>query len=108
MTKSNYHNESGFTLVEMLIVLLVISVLIILIIPNLVSKTGNIQSKGCDALSAVVEAQVNAYQLDKGKLPESIDILVTTNYLKEDQTVCPNKDKLQVINGEVSIKRGAK
>lgn len=102
--KNSFNNESGFTLIEMLIVLLVISVLIILIIPNLAGKTNNVQSQGCDALSAVVEAQVNAYQLDHGKLPANINTLVSANYLKQEQTTCPNNDTLEIVNGEVRIK----
>ncbi|PAD39477.1 competence type IV pilus major pilin ComGC, partial [Terribacillus sp. 7520-G] len=41
-------NEKGFTLVEMLIVLLVISVLMILIVPNLADKNDRVQSQGCE------------------------------------------------------------
>lgn len=37
------NNEEGFTLIEMLLVLLVISVLIILIIPNIAAQSRNVQ-----------------------------------------------------------------
>ena len=41
--------SEGFTLIEMLLVLLVISVLIILIIPNIAAQSKNVQNTGCDA-----------------------------------------------------------
>lgn len=37
------NEEDGFTLIEMLLVLLVISVLIILIIPNIAAQSRNVQ-----------------------------------------------------------------
>ncbi|MBD1222742.1 prepilin-type N-terminal cleavage/methylation domain-containing protein [Virgibacillus halodenitrificans] len=43
-------NNRGFTLIEMLIVLMIISVLIILIVPNLSGKSKQVHDKGCEAL----------------------------------------------------------
>ena len=42
-------NEKGFTLIEMMIVMLVISVLLIITIPNVAKHNSNINNKGCDA-----------------------------------------------------------
>ncbi|XGA33023.1 hypothetical protein Vir3643_10500 [Virgibacillus sp. CBA3643] len=38
----------------MLIVLMIISVLIILFVPNLSDKSGNVHGTGCDALVSVI------------------------------------------------------
>lgn len=43
-------NEKGFTLIEMLIVLLVITVLLLITIPNVTKHNSSIQEKGCDGL----------------------------------------------------------
>ena len=43
------NNNRGFTLIEMMIVLLVISVLLIITIPNVTKHNSKINSKGCDA-----------------------------------------------------------
>ncbi len=48
------NNEKGFTLIEMLIVLLVISVLLLITIPNVAKHNTNIQSKGCEGLVNIV------------------------------------------------------
>ncbi|MEH6949160.1 competence type IV pilus major pilin ComGC, partial [Bacillus sp. JJ634] len=42
-------NEKGFTLIEMLIVLLIISVLLIITIPNITKHQSTVQTKGCEA-----------------------------------------------------------
>lgn len=47
--KIDWRDERGFTLVEMLIVLLVVSVLLLLTIPNIVSQSKSINDKGCEA-----------------------------------------------------------
>lgn len=94
--KTAWKNQDGFTLIEMLIVLLIISVLIILIIPNLTGKGKEVQTKGCDALVSMVQSQVISYELAKGKFPDSLDALEKDNYIENDQKECPNKkDKLQ-------------
>ncbi|HLR66446.1 competence type IV pilus major pilin ComGC [Virgibacillus alimentarius] len=94
-------NNKGFTLIEMLIVLMIISVLIILIVPNLGGKSKEVNDKGCDALVSVVQAQVDAYYLDNGNYPLSLDVLKSANYITEDQTTCPNKKKLGYADGKV-------
>lgn len=42
-------NEKAFTLIEMMIVLLIISVLILVAIPNVTKHSKSIDTKGCDA-----------------------------------------------------------
>ncbi|MFD2925959.1 competence type IV pilus major pilin ComGC [Halobacillus naozhouensis] len=88
-------NQKGFTLIEMLIVLLIISVLLVITIPNLAKNNETIRSKGCEALVLTAEAQVQAYKIDQDTFPESLDILVTEKYLK--QKTCPNGKELNYV-----------
>ncbi|GGB29429.1 prepilin-type N-terminal cleavage/methylation domain-containing protein [Virgibacillus dakarensis] len=94
-------NQNGFTLIEMLIVLMIISVLIILIIPNLGEKSKDVNKKGCDALVSVVQSQVDSYYLDKKSYPASIDVLVP-EYINDKQKTCPNGKALVITDGKVS------
>lgn len=94
-------DEQGFTLVEMLLVLLVISVLIILIIPNIAAQSENVQNTGCEAQVRMVQSQVEAYTLNEGTQPQTINDLVPT-YLSSSQTTCQNGDEIVVTNGEAS------
>ena len=70
------NNEEGFTLIEMLLVLLVISVLIILIIPNIAAQSRNVQDTGCEAQVRMVQSQIEAYTLNEGGTPQTIQELV--------------------------------
>ncbi|MBM7643378.1 competence type IV pilus major pilin ComGC [Streptococcus loxodontisalivarius] len=54
----------GFTLAEMLVVLLIISVLMLLFIPNLSKQKEAIQDKGNAAVVKVVESQAEVYELN--------------------------------------------
>ncbi|WP_217586698.1 competence type IV pilus major pilin ComGC [Lentibacillus saliphilus] len=90
-----FKNEKAFTLVEMLIVLMIISVLLILIVPNLINKGKDVYEQGCDALVAVVQAQADAYTIEKGSPPTSIGDLVP-EYIREDQKTCPQGDVITI------------
>lgn len=102
MLKKLFKDNAGFTLIEMLIVLLIISVLIILIVPNLSNSSKDINDKGCDALVAVVQSQVNLYYLENRAYPTDLDALVSNNYITSDQTKCSN-DKAFTYNNSSGV-----
>ncbi|MFK9093276.1 competence type IV pilus major pilin ComGC [Bacillus salipaludis] len=87
-------NEKGFTLIEMMIVMLVISVLLIVTIPNVAKHNSNINNKGCEAYVKMVQAQVQAYVMDNNKVP-TLDELKTEGYLK-DVKGCPNGNTVEI------------
>jgi len=97
--------EDGFTLIEMLVVLLIITVLILLLLPNLTNRSSDVHEKGCKALTSTVQSQVYAYQLEAGKLPTSLDDLVQENYIESSQKKCSNNTPLQynVSSGKVYV-----
>lgn len=102
MNMKKYLHEKGFTLIEMLIVLLVISILLIITIPNITKHQSTIHSKGCEAFVKMVQSQVQAYEIDNSKLPASINELETQGYLK--QKSCPNGDGISIDNkGKVTV-----
>ena len=95
-------NEKGFTLIEMMIVMLVISVLLIITIPNVAKHNSNINNKGCEAYVKMVQAQVQAYEMDKNKIP-TIAELKSEGYLKEDAKGCPNGNTVAIdVDGNVT------
>lgn len=97
-------NQKGFTLVEMLIVLLVISVLIVLAIPNIGKHFETVDSKGCEAYVSMVQGQVEAYRLEKNEYPTTLDDLKNAEYLKADNMTCPNGEEIEIVDGEVRLK----
>jgi competence protein ComGC len=89
-------NDKGFTLIEMMIVLLVISVLLFITIPNVTNQSNSINSKGCEAFVHMVEGQVEAYKMDGNALPVTIDTLVTDGYLNENYKACPDGSAITI------------
>ncbi|TFB23813.1 prepilin-type N-terminal cleavage/methylation domain-containing protein [Filobacillus milosensis] len=66
------NNQKGFTLIEMLIVLLIISVLLIITIPNVVKYNTLVEDKGCEAFEDMVQSEVQLYKIEKGVYPTTI------------------------------------
>lgn len=89
----------AFTLIEMLLVLL-ISLLLILIIPNIAKQTSHIQSTGCDAQVKMVNSQIEAYALKHNRNPSNIDDLVSDGFIKEGQKTCKSGQTISIANGE--------
>lgn len=93
--------QAGFTLIEMLIVLLIISILILITIPNVTKHFTTIDKKGCTAYISMVQGQVEAYRVDFMAYP-TLEDLVAEGYLKENETTCPNKEEIEITSeGEV-------
>ncbi|MCE4956108.1 competence type IV pilus major pilin ComGC [Macrococcoides caseolyticum] len=99
-----FKKKDGFTLIEMLLVLLVISVLIIVIIPNIAKQSDNVQNTGCTAQVKMVQGQIEAYKLQNGKTPTTLEALVP-EFLKENQLSCKNGDPIYIENGEAVAKK---
>lgn len=81
------NSEKAFTLIEMMVVMLIISVLLIITIPNITKHNSNINSKGFQAFVKMVEAQVQSFEIENNRVP-SLDELVRLGYLKT--TGCPD------------------
>ncbi|MFF2754336.1 competence type IV pilus major pilin ComGC [Psychrobacillus sp. NPDC058041] len=96
-------NSKGFTLIEMMIVLLIISVLILIAIPNVTKHSASIDDKGCKAFAKMLEGQVEAYKIENKKVP-TLEELDKEGYLKGDKT-CPNGTVVNINpnNGSVTI-----
>ncbi|MBE2926569.1 prepilin-type N-terminal cleavage/methylation domain-containing protein [Anoxybacillus flavithermus] len=55
-------NEKGFTLIEMLIVLMVITILILITIPNVTKHNSMINNKGCSAFINIIATKGNLFR----------------------------------------------
>ena len=101
MTKQNSKQKrNGFTLLEMLVVMLIIEIILLLTLPNLQQKEKIIRTKGCGALVEVVNSAILLYEIDNERTPSSIDELISQGYLKEGQNACPNGTAVSIVNGE--------
>ncbi|QLK86077.1 competence type IV pilus major pilin ComGC [Staphylococcus sp. 17KM0847] len=92
--------NKAFTLIEMLLVLLIISVLLVLIIPNISKQTDHIQKTGCKAQLKLVDSQIEAYTLKFSQPPNTIEDLVREGYIKESQKNCKTGQTISIRDGE--------
>ena len=76
--------------------MLIISVLLIITIPNIAKHNENINAKGCEAYVKMVQAQVEAFKMEKNKLPASLDDLVQAGYLKKDVNGCSDGSDISI------------
>ncbi len=97
-----YKDEKGFTLIEMLIVMLVISVLLIITVPNVMKNQEAVNSKGCEAYVKMIEGQVQAYKLKEGTLP-TMEKLISSGFIKEDVKCPEGKIAVIAVDGTVSL-----
>ncbi|MFC4800779.1 competence type IV pilus major pilin ComGC [Neobacillus sp. GCM10023253] len=94
--------QAGFTLIEMMIVMLVISVILIITIPNVAKHNSNIKTKGCEGFQKMVEAQVQAYEMEKNE-PATMEKLISAGYINKDAKGCPGKEVVIGSDGSVTL-----
>lgn len=92
--------KKGFTVLEMIIVLSVISMIFLITLPNIQQKQAIIEKKGCEALVEVVNSQILLYEVENLESPSSIEDLIQNNYLKETQKRCPDGKMIEVVDGQ--------
>ena len=76
--------SSAFTLLEMLVVLFVISLLLLLCVPKLVSQKESASKQSDTAIAKVVETQIEVFELDNERKPSKQE-LIEQGYVKESQ-----------------------
>src|SRR5215831_1401782 len=80
--RSKRRPESGFTLMELMIVMMIIGVLTTLAIPSFVSAVRAAKEAVLKEDLRVMRAAIDSYTMDKQKAPQSLDDLVQGGYLK--------------------------
>jgi general secretion pathway protein G len=75
-------SEGGFTLVELMIVMLIISVLAVIAIPRYLQALQHAKEAVLREDLHVLRQAIDAYTNDKEKAPQSLDDLVSAGYMK--------------------------
>lgn len=96
--KNYFKNAHGFTLIEMMIVMTIISILLLIIVPNMSASTSVVKEKSCDATIKLLQSQVAVYEIEHGSPPTDIDDLA--QYV--DRTDCPDGTELTITDGTVT------
>jgi general secretion pathway protein G len=78
--RSDSHPEDGFTLTELLVVLVIIALLMALIAPNFIGRVGGARSQSAEVQMENLAGALEIYSLDVGRYPSTdvgLDGLVT-------------------------------
>ncbi|MBR3227774.1 MAG: prepilin-type N-terminal cleavage/methylation domain-containing protein [Erysipelotrichaceae bacterium] len=92
--------KNGFTLLEMVVVVMIIAVLFLLTIPNVSKVIDAVDNNACDALTRVVDSAIVQYKLSYGQYPGSVSDLVSAGLLSSEQTSCSNGKNIYIADGQ--------
>lgn len=95
-------NQNGFTLIEMMIVLLIISVLMLIALPSMTKNNEIVKSLGCEATIDLIQGQVGAYEAENNVLP-TLSVLKDEGYV--DTIECPGNVPL-VMDSTGKVSKG--
>ncbi|MBK0348447.1 prepilin-type N-terminal cleavage/methylation domain-containing protein [Aerococcaceae bacterium zg-ZJ1578] len=79
-------NKRGFTLIEMLIVLIIVALLMAIIIPNVAGQRNRIEKQARENIAEIIETQVNTYNLVESTQDASLAKLVSEGYITQKQS----------------------
>jgi len=74
--------DAGFTLMELMVVMMIIGILTTLAIPSFVSAVKSAREAVLKEDLRVMRSAIDSYTMDKQKAPQSLDDLVQEGYLK--------------------------
>ena len=80
--RATRHSEQGFTLLELMIVMVVIGLLAAIAIPSYTNNIRNAREAVLKEDLHTMRTAIDSYTVDKQKAPQSLDDLVQAGYLK--------------------------
>ncbi|WP_105957203.1 competence type IV pilus major pilin ComGC [Apilactobacillus quenuiae] len=95
-----HKRRAGFTLIEMTIVLFIISLLILIIVPNLNGQRKKAESVHSNAMISLVQSQIDAYLIDKGDSNVTYQSLKENDYLNSTQIARAEKQGISIDNNK--------
>ena len=79
---SNRRTQSGFTLIELMIVMAIIGILITMAIPSFVGALRHAREAALKEDLQTMRTAIDTYTMDKQKGPQSLDDLVQDGYIR--------------------------
>jgi general secretion pathway protein G len=82
MQHRDRQSETGFTLLELIVVMTIIAILASLAVPSFVGAIRSAREAVLKEDLHVMRAAIDSYTMDKQKAPQTLDDLVQSGYLK--------------------------
>jgi len=91
---TNRRTQSGFTLIELMIVMAIIGILLTLAIPSFVGAIRHAREAALKEDLQTMRTAIDTYTMDKQKGPQSLDDLVQDGYIRAipEDPMTRNKD----------------
>jgi prepilin-type N-terminal cleavage/methylation domain-containing protein len=82
--------RKGFTLVELLVVVLILSALAFIAVPRISQSATNAKVSACQTNVALMNSQIELYYAQNGAWPSAVgDVTGSTTYFPDGAPVCP-------------------
>lgn len=91
------HRKQGFTLIEMIVVILIVSYFLLTTIPNVNQILGVAATKSCEAQVNLVNAAILQYQLEFNTFPLQLEDLIAHGSVEAPQLLC-NGEQIRYEN----------
>ena len=95
--------KKGFTLVEMIVVIMIIALLMLITIPNIQKVVGIVQKRGCESQVKLVDAAILQYMVDTDEVPTSLEELISKGLISERMSVLhghESRNQLRLLIGK--------
>ncbi len=91
MLKKNNRQRSGFTLVEILAVVVILGILAAVVVPRVLASSATAKTNSCYQNKAVINTSVEKWYFENGTWPAALltDIGTDNNYFPDGIPVCP-------------------
>jgi general secretion pathway protein G len=80
--KTHRQSDSGFTLIELMIVMAIILILTTMVVPSYIGAMKHAREAVLREDLSTMRAAIDSYTMDKQKAPQSLDDLLQDGYLK--------------------------
>ena len=81
--------EKGFTLVELMIVVLILGALAAIAIPRIMGGAQTAKTNACETNVDMMNSQIELYKANDGEWPNFLTDLDDPNYLPDELPTCP-------------------
>ncbi len=82
--------RKGFTLVELLIVVLILGALAAIAVPRILGGATTAKANACHTNIDMINSQIELYYANEGSWPATLDVVTgDTDYFPDGEPVCP-------------------